>query len=234
MGISKPTSGGKITKQSVINMHDTVRANINAVEPQVIGPSSFGIPQMNTSSSPLVAFDFVNKDSTSAIVMNTFATDDQPTDVIPNWQELTAFKLDNNGQSFTTVGASQYVIYFTCQVTKAFLGATEVAPSEKIHVFFAVTFKDNLGNETVIQSSIMGYGLYSRKYQPPTTANGTKFFAQDIPVALWCSFNLPEGKIITDIKFYSCLLTGSFAHAGTISHVEITAGTSGCFVFERV
>lgn len=226
MGVTKPTSGSTITKQSVTGMHDTVRTNINAVDPQLVGPSSFGIAQMNTSSSPLVGFDFVNKDASTTITMNTFGNNDLPSDVIPNWQRLNDFELDNGGAGFTTVGASKYVVYFTCQVTLAKLVALTVSPSELIHVCFAITHEDSLGVETVIQESIMCYGLYGVK-------DTTTFFDQEIPVALWAEFGLESGKIIDHIRIYSCLLRGGAA-AGSMDKVEITAGTSGCFVFERV
>lgn len=226
MGVTKPTSGSTITKQSVTNMHDTVRTNINAVDPQLVGPSSFGIPQMDPQSSPLVGFDFVNKDATSIISVNTFGNNDFPSDVIPNWQRLNDFELDNGGSGFTTVGASKYVVYFTCQVTLAKLVNLTISPSELIHVCFAIAHEDSLGNETVIQESIMCYGLYGVK-------DTTTFFDQEIPVALWAEFSLESGKIIDHIRIYSCLLRGGAA-VGSITSVRITSGTSGCFVFERV
>ncbi len=227
MGVNKPSSGDTITKQSVIGMHDTLRTNINGMDDQFIGPSSFGIPQMSTSASPLVAFDHVNDTGTSTIVMNTFGNSDISTDVIPNWQDLTTFRLNNGGSGFTTVGASQYVVFFTCRITVARDGsANDMAPDPQVHAMFAITHEDNGGTETVVQSSIMGYGLYGTQ---PGTIDWEK---QEIPVAIWCSFNFPSAKIIDTIRVYSCMLNGTAVTAPT--DIIIERGTSGVLVFERV
>ena len=227
MGVNKPNSGDTITKQSVTNMHDTLRTNINAMDEQFIGPSAFGFPQMSTAASPLVAFDQVNDTGTTSIVMNTFGNSDISTDVIPNWQRLTAFNLDNGGSGFTTVGASQYVVFFTCRITVARDGSgNDMAPDPQVHAMFAITHEDNLGTETVVQSSIMGYGLYGTQ---PLTVDWIK---QEIPVAIWCSFDFPTGKIIDRIRIYSCMLNGTAVTAPT--DIIIERGTSGVLVFERV
>ena len=225
MGVNKPKSGETITKQSIIGMHDTLRTGINAISDKSIGPSSFGFEQMSTSSSPLVGFDFVNDDGSSPITMNTFGTNDTTGDVTTNWQELTSYKLDNGGSGFTTVGASQYIVYFTCRIKDANTAGVGIGVDERIHAMFAISYEDNRGTETVIPTSIMGYGLYGTK-------DATVFDRQEIPVAIWVSFNLETGKIIDDIRFYSCLLSGSASPL--VTDIEIDRGTSGCFVFERV
>ncbi len=227
MSINKPKSGELITKQSIIDMHETLRTNINSMDNQFIGPSSFGFEQMSTSASPLVGFDNVNEDGTSPISMTTFGNSDAPSDVIPNWQELTSYALTNGGSGFTTVGASEYIVYFTCRITVASNGATDVAASAKVHAMFGITYEDNLGTETIIDSSIMGYGLYG-----VVAGSTTSFTKQEIPVAIWVSFSLPTGKIIDKIRFYSCLLKGTTVPI--VTAINITRGTSGCLVFERV
>lgn len=225
MGVNKPSSGDTITKQSVIGMHDTLRTNINAIDDQFIGPSSFSFEHMSSSASPLVGFDFVNDDGSSPIVMNTFGTNDTTGDVTATWQELTAYRLDNGGSGFTTVGASQYIVYFTCRIRNADNASGPIGADERLHAMFAISYEDNLGTETVIPTSIMGYGLYGIK-------DTTVFDRQEIPVAIWVSFNLPTGKIIDVIRFYSCLLSGSATPL--VTNIDIDRGTSGCFVFERV
>jgi hypothetical protein len=227
MGVNKPNSGATITKQSVIGMHDTLRNSINAMDDQFIGPSSFGVPQMSTSASPLVAFDNVNDTGASTIVMNTFGNNDASTDVIPNWQELSAYTLDNGGSGFTTTTASQYVVFFTCRITVARDSSTnDMGPDPEVHAMFAITHEDDLGTETVIKTSIMGYGLYGTQ---PTTVTWQK---QEIPVAIWCSFDFDTSKVINEIKIYSCMLNGTATTAPT--DIIIERGTSGVLVFERV
>jgi hypothetical protein len=227
MSVNKPNSGDTITKQSVIGMHDTIRTSINAVDDQFIGQSAFGVAQMSTSASPLVAFDNVNETGASSITMNTFGNNDASTDVIPNWQELAAYRLDNGGSGFVTTTPSQYVVFFTCRITVARdAGGNDMGPDPKVHAMFAITHEDNLGTETCIQTSIMGYGLYGIQ---PTSVVWKK---QEIPVSIWCSFDFTSSKIIDRIKIYSCMLKGT---ASTIpTDIIIERGTSGVLVFERV
>lgn len=226
MSITTPKSGDVITKSSITGMHENLRTDINAMTASFIGPSSFGHHQVSSSASPLVAFDSVNDDGTSTIVVTTNGTSDQPSDVT-NWQELTAFRLDNGGSTFITTTDSTYVVYFTCRITVARDGASnDLGPSPQCHSIFGITYEDNLGTETVLDTSVMAYAFYG--INPMTTV----FKKQEIPVAIWCSFSFAGSKIIDKIRFYGAKLNGTGVTTPTDFIVE--RGTSGCLVFERV
>ncbi len=229
MSVQQPKSGEKITKQSVIKMHDTVRQNINNCDENFIGPSSFSFDQMSTGASPLVAFDSVNRDGTSPIAVTSFGTGDQASDVTGDpWQELTAFRLDNNGSTFITTNDSAYVVFFTCRIDVVKQSGTVIAADPNVHAAFAIAHEDNSGNITVIDSSIMCYGLYGTN---PLTTSWEK---QEIPVAIWCSFSFTGSKIIDRIRIYSAILKGSAGALNLPNQIFVERGTSGCYVFERV
>jgi len=226
MSVDKPESGQTITKQSVIDMHDTIRKNINKVDENYIGHSSFSFEQMSTSASPLVAFDQVNDNGGSPITVTTAGTSDTAANVT-SWQELTAYRLDNGGSGFTTTTASTYVVFFTCRVTSFTNGSgVPVAADPKVHIMFALAHEDNGGTITVIDTSIMGYGAYG------TNPMTTDYVTQEIPVAIWCSFSFATSKIIDRIRVYTAMMKGSAAATPTDYKVE--RGTAGCLVFERV
>ena len=135
--------------------------------------------------------------------------------------------MDNGGSTFITTTDSAYVVFFTCRITVAQLSGVDKACDPNVHVAFAIAHRDNSGTVTVIPSSIMCYGLYGTN---PLTTNWKK---QEIPVAIWCSFNFTGSKIIDEIRIYSAILKGS-AIANVPNQVIIERGTSGCYVFERV
>jgi len=195
------------------------------VDENYIGHSSFSFEQMSTSASPLVAFDQVNDNGGSPIIVNTSGTADTAANVT-SWQELTAYRLDNGGSGFTTTTASTYVVFFTCRVTVARDGSgNDVAVDPKVHAMFALAHEDNGGTITVIDTSIMAYGMYG------TNPMTTDYLKQEIPVAIWCSFSFATSKIIDRIRVYSAMMEGS---ASAPTDFKVERGTSGCLVFERV
>ena len=231
MGINTPDSGDTVTKSSITNMHESVRTKINSLDENHIGESSFSFENMQSTGSPLSGYEAVNLDGSAPIVVTHFGTTDVGTVAnIGSWQELTAYRLDNSGAGFTTTSASQYVVYFTTRLMRARDNDTppvDIASDPKVHAFFGMTYRDNTGTIVAIPTSVMGYGLYG------TNPGVTDYVKQEIPVSIWCSFNLPTGQIIDSIRIYAALIKG--AAAGTIPHdIVLERGTSGCLVFERI
>ncbi len=218
MPIVRPTSGQLILKSDITSMHESVRAQVNAVPVESLGRAG-----LNADQLPSLVLARDSKNVTGRTRVSQPFTNEGSVDILANWHEIGNFTLNNGSAGYAVEGPAWLVAYVTLRWEKFYDNAGTgaiVKPEERQQQWAALTLEID-GSEQV---DPVDSGLVHGQRELPN-----KVYAEcEEIVTIWTDALIPAGAHVIDALRLRVAI-GDGGPAATVQFADVVGGHIGFF-----